>query len=50
MRVELRAEFAALCNDSLDLQISDPRKIHIGVGKCAMALEGIPTPLGNRGP
>jgi hypothetical protein len=28
-------EIAALCNHAVNLQVSDPRKIRIGVGKCA---------------
>ena len=46
----LRAEFAALRNHPLDLQISDPCKILIGSVNVRVALKGIPTPLGDRGP
>ena len=39
-----RAEFAVLRNHPVDLQISDPGKIDIGVGKCASGAGRHPHP------
>ena len=46
----LSAEFPALRNYPIDLQVSDPCKIHIGIGKYASGAGRHPHPLGNRGP
>ena len=50
MRVDFCAEFAALRDHPVNLQVSDPCKIHIGIGKCASGAGRHPHPLGDQGP
>ena len=45
----LRAELAALRDHPVDLQVADPCKIHIGIGKCANGTGRHPHPLGDQG-